>query len=52
MASMTEISPWEWENHDIPRHHACLPTTRQMTKLLEKLKGYPAIVDHLGTLEM
>ncbi len=56
---MTEVRPWAWVNRDTPWHgvarSACLPMTRHvndvMTKVLEKLKGCPVIVDHLGTLE-
>ncbi len=56
MPSMTEIRPWAWVNPDIPWYgvarSACLPMMRHvMTKVLEKLKGSPTIVDHLGTLE-
>ncbi len=56
MASMTEIRPWAWVNRDIlwygVARSAGLPMMRHvMTKVLEKLKGSPTIVDHLGTLE-
>jgi len=51
---MTEIRPWAWVNRNIPWHEAgsaCLPMRHVVTKILEKLKGCPAIVDHLGALE-